>query len=103
MRGEPLQKLLSTAGNSNLLMTCLFKLFVCRELNSAVGNNSNAVDPIPSHKSLETFLPPHTSETLPHSRVLLAGISRLNLSIRAAVRVENRDHRRLVLDDFKAL
>jgi len=88
-----------------LPMRCepLFELFVCRELNSAVGNNSNAVDPISSHKSLETFLPPHSNETLPHSRVLLSGISRLDLSVTAAVRLENRDHRRLLLNDFQAL
>lgn len=73
-------------------MTCLFKLFVCRELNSAVGNNPNAVDPISSHESLETFLPKHANETLPYSRVLLASISRLDLSVRVAVRLENRHY-----------
>lgn len=72
--------------NSNRLMTYLFKLFVCRELDGAIRDNSNAVDPISSHKSLETFLPPHANETLPHPRVLLSRISRLDLSVRAAVK-----------------
>lgn len=64
----------------------LFKLFVCRELDGAIGNDSNAIDSVSSHKSLETFLPPHAHETLPHARVLLSRISRLDL-----------------LDDFQAL
>lgn len=84
-------------------MTYLLKLFVCRELDGAIRDNSNAVYSISSHKSPETFLPPHANETLPYSGVLLSRISRLDLSVRAAVRLDSQDHRRLVLDDFQAL
>lgn len=68
--------------------TYLLELFVRRELDGAVRYDSNAIDPIPSHESLETLLFPYTNKTSPHSRVLLARVSRLNLSAGAAVRLQ---------------
>jgi hypothetical protein len=67
--------------------THLLELFICCKLNGAVRYDSNAIDPIPSHESLEPLLFPHANETSPHSRVLLAAVPGLDLSTSASVRL----------------
>jgi hypothetical protein len=67
--------------------THLLELFIRRELDGTIRYDSNAIDPIPSHETLETLLFPYANETSPHSRVLLARVPRLNLSTSAAVRL----------------
>ena len=83
--------------------THLLELFIRRELDGTIRYDSDAIDPIPSHESLETLLFPYTNKTSPHSRVLLARVSRLNLSASAAVRLRKRYYRGCALDDFKSL
>ena len=81
IRCEPLRKILSTTLATWIhCNTYLLELFVRRELDGAVRYDSNAIDPIPSHETLETLLSPYTNKTSPHSGVLLARVSRLNLS-----------------------
>jgi len=66
-------------------------LFICRELDGTIRYDSNAIYPIPSHESPETFLFPHPNETAPYSGVRLARIPRLNLSTNAANQTPNVD------------
>ena len=51
-------------------MAYFLHLFIGRELNSAVGHYSQAVDSITSHIALEAFFLPHPYETRPHSLIL---------------------------------
>jgi hypothetical protein len=66
--------------------THLLELFIRRELDGTIRYDSNAIDPIPSHETLEALLFPYANETSPHSRVLLARVPRLNLSTDESVR-----------------
>jgi len=81
IRSEELRRVLAVHHcDSGSPKTHLLELFIRRELDGTIRYDSNAIDPIPSHESLESLLFPNPKEASPHSPVLLARVPRLNLS-----------------------
>jgi len=58
----------------------LLQLFVRSELHGTVGHDTEAVDPVPSHKTSEPFFLPHPDKTSPDPLILAIRRSRLHLS-----------------------
>jgi len=80
---------------------------IAESTNSAphppVGYNSNAIDSIPSHETLEPFFLEHSHQTPPNALVLRIRTTRLNLPERMSARTDHEPNSIHALYDLQPL